>query len=855
MRKIELLAPAGSIESMKAAINAGCDAVYIGGMKFGARAYANNLTDDMLLDAIDYAHVRGKQLYLTVNTLLKQEELEDSLYEYIRKYYEHGLDAVIVQDVGVMRFIHRNFPKLPIHASTQMTLTMAQGAEALKEYGVTRMVTSRELDLKEIKRIRESTTLEIESFVHGALCYCYSGQCFMSSMIGGRSGNRGRCAQPCRMEYRVSEQGKRVSSSEESYILSPKDMCTLANVADLMESGIDSFKIEGRMKRYEYSAGVVESYRREIDRYLELGSSKYREFHKNNPKVLKEEMLRLQDLYNRGGFNQGYYKSHNGKEMMSMHRPNHSGVLVGTVKAKKGIQAEILLTEDVNAQDILEFRNLGEKTYDFTVKDGLGKGHSLTTNVKPGSKIEIGDEVYRTKNEALLSELSEKYYNADHKVFACGSFHAKVGDPMSFTVWADISRDSIATKIETITITEYGDSVMEAKSQPMSEENIREKLMKTKDTPFEFSDLTISLEGNVFLPVSRLNELRRTALLQLEKAMKDAFRRKVSLSPDDLFVSANHSNRLESFAKEEENKVLPVEKQEGHENNQEYKLSEKLESKTKNPFGMIVTIRNKNQLSPVLDCPEVQIVYLDLAELSREEVPTFVARCKEKEKKVYLLLPHIMRTTTYDEYLKNKELWMVDTIDGYVIKNFEELYLLKTELATKKEIRLDYNIYVLNHEAEQFYRELGIYDYTASIELNQTELMKLGCKNFDLLVYGYLPLMVSAQCVRKNTTECKPGNINQPAILEDRMHMKFRVKTNCNYCYNTIYNAKCLSLLSNYAEVLALEPKNLRLDFTFEDENEVREVLQQFVRVYCYEKVGSLPGEEYSKGHFKRGIL
>lgn len=817
MKKVEILAPAGSIESMRAAINVGCDAVYIGGMKFGARAYANNLTEDMLLDAIDYAHVRGKQLYLTVNTLLKEEELEDSLYEYIRKYYEHGLDAVIVQDVGVMRFIHRNFPDLPIHASTQMTLTMAQGADVLKEFGVTRMVISRELDLNEIKRIRETTSLEIESFVHGALCYCYSGQCFMSSMIGGRSGNRGRCAQPCRMEYKVSEQGKRVSSTEESYILSPKDMCTLSNVADLMESGIDSFKIEGRMKRYEYSAGVVEAYRKEIDRYLELGPNKYREFHKNNPKVLKDEMLRLQDLYNRGGFNEGYYQSHNGKEMMSMHRPNHSGVLVGSVKAKKGIQAEILLKEDVNAQDILEFRNSGEKTYDFTVKDGVGKGSILTTNVKPGSKIEIGDEVYRTKNESLLSELSMKYYDADKKVLAYGSFYAKVGEPMNLTVWADISRDSLTNKTEQVTITEYGEIVMEAKNQPMSEENIREKLMKTKDTPFEFDNLTISLEGNVFLPVSKLNELRRTALIQLEEAMASAFRREV------LDLSDNHPKQVDS--------------------------------KTKNQFGLIATIRNKSQLPPVLDCPEVQIVYLDLAELSRAELPNFVARCKEKGKKVFLLLPHIMRASTYDEYLKNKELWMVDTIDGYVIKNFEELYLLRNALETSKEIRLDYNMYVLNHEAVKFYQDLGINNFTASIELNQSELMRLGCRNFDLLVYGYLPLMVSAQCVRKNTTECKPGNLNQPAILEDRMHMKFRVKTNCNYCYNTIYNSKCLSLLSNQSEVLALAPNNLRLDFTFEDENEVAEVLRQFVRVYCYGETGSLPGEDYSKGHFKRGIL
>ena len=822
-KKVELLAPAGSIESMKAAINAGCDAVYIGGAMFGARAYANNLTEDMLLDAIDYAHVRGKQLYLTVNTLLKEEELEESLYPYIKKYYEQGLDAVIVQDVGVMRFLHRHFPDLPIHASTQMTLTMAQGAEIFKNFGVTRMVTSRELSLKEIRRIRQTTDLEIESFVHGALCYSYSGQCFMSSMIGGRSGNRGRCAQPCRMEYKVSEQGKKVSCSEESYVLSPKDMCTLTNVAQLMESGINSFKIEGRMKRYEYSAGVVEAYRKEIDRYLELGAIQYEEFHKKNPKVLKEEMLRLQDLYNRGGFNEGYYESHNGKTMMSMHRPNHSGVLVGTVKSIKGIQAEIKLVEEVNAQDILEFRNQGDKTYDFTVKNGANKGTILTTNVKPGSKIYPGDEVYRTKNEALLSELSKNYYETEKKVTVYGSFYASVGEPMCLTVWAEIARDALSSERETITVTEYGDVVMEAKNQPMTEENIREKLKKTNDTPFQFDRLSIDLAGAVFLPVSKLNELRRTALLHLEQSMAEAFRRE-----------ANHS--FEPSTKEEP-------------------MREETDLSNRETTGMIAVVRQARQLPPILRKEEISIVYLDLAELPRNELTMLVSQCKASNKKVYLLLPHIMRSSTYDEFLKNKALWMVDTIDGYVVKNFEELYLLKYELKTKKEIRLDYNMYVINREAEKFYQEMGIFDYTASIELNQTELMKLGCKNFDLLVYGYLPLMVSAQCVRKNTTECKPGNFTEPAILEDRMHMKFRVKSNCNFCYNTIYNAKCLSLLSNQSEVLALAPKNLRLDFTFENEKEVAMVVDEFVRVYCHGENGSLPGEEYSKGHFKRGIL
>ena len=244
MRKIEILAPAGSFDRMVAAINGGADAVYLGGEMFGARAFASNFHAEELVEAIKYVHLQGKQIFLTVNTLLKNKEVESQLLEYLKIPYEAGIDAVIVQDVGVMNFVHKHFPDLAIHASTQMTLTMAEGADLFKEYGITRLVTSRELDLKEIENIRKNTDLEIESFVHGALCYSYSGQCLMSSMLGGRSGNRGRCAQTCRMQYELKEDGKTISDPESPYLLSPKDICTLDLIPELVESGIDSFKIE-----------------------------------------------------------------------------------------------------------------------------------------------------------------------------------------------------------------------------------------------------------------------------------------------------------------------------------------------------------------------------------------------------------------------------------------------------------------------------------------------------------------------------------------------------------------------------------------------------------------------------------
>ena len=263
-KRAELLAPAGSMESLKAAVHAGADAVYMGGQRFGARAYADNPDQDHLKEAIDYCHLHGRSLYLTVNTLLKEQEMCE-LYDYLAPLYEHGLDAAIVQDMGVLSFVREQFPDLPIHASTQMTVTGADGAEFLKEFGVTRVVTARELSLKEIREIYEKTGMEIESFVHGALCYCYSGQCLFSSLIGGRSGNRGRCAQPCRLPYELYQKEQAVRNAEGMYLLSPKDMCALELLPEILKSGVYSLKIEGRMKKPEYTAGVVRIYRKYLD--------------------------------------------------------------------------------------------------------------------------------------------------------------------------------------------------------------------------------------------------------------------------------------------------------------------------------------------------------------------------------------------------------------------------------------------------------------------------------------------------------------------------------------------------------------------------------------------------------------
>lgn len=320
----ELLAPAGSFESLRAAVNAGADAVYMGGSRFGARAYAENADEKGMCEAIRFAHLHGCDLYLTVNTLLKDSEMEE-LGSYLKPYYESGLDAVIVQDMGVFSYIREKFPDLDIHASTQMTVLGAEGAAFLKKQGATRVVTARELSLGEIRRIHETVDIEIESFVHGALCYCYSGQCLFSSMLGSRSGNRGRCAQPCRLPYQLKDRGRVLNSPKESYLLSPRDMCTIELLPEILEAGVCSLKIEGRMKRPEYTAGVVRVYRKYLDQILERGSDGYR--------VDPADYQELRALYNRGGFSRGYYQVHNGRELMSLTRPSHF-----EEKGKKAIQ-------------------------------------------------------------------------------------------------------------------------------------------------------------------------------------------------------------------------------------------------------------------------------------------------------------------------------------------------------------------------------------------------------------------------------------------------------------------------------------------------------------------------------------
>lgn len=832
-RKVEILAPAGSMDSLRAAIGAGADAVYMGGSRFGARAFADNPDREGMLAAIDYAHIHGRKLYMTVNTLLREDEMGEELRNYLKPYYEEGLDAVIVQDAGVIEFVSDEFPGLPIHASTQMSLTMAEGARCFENTPVTRLVNARELGLCELRRLRENTALEIESFVHGALCYCYSGQCLMSSMIGGRSGNRGRCAQPCRMEYQtIPEQ-----ETNGSYLLSPKDICTLDMVPELVEAGIDSFKIEGRMKRYEYAAGVAAAYRTEVDRYLELGRERYEAFHREHPEVLRQAMQELQDLYNRGGFSGGYYHCHNGRSMMSMIRPNHSGVYVGDVAEVKKNRAVIRNKERLKAQDILEIRrksaNSEKVVYEFTLGQDYDANGKLETNFTPGRKVCAGDPVYRTRNQQLLSEISSRYYDTEPQIGIDGVFTAKVGEPAELTLYLN------RAQTEQLTVTVRGDITQAALKQPVSGDKIRAQLMKTGDTFFVFHKLDICLKGEVFIPVSRLNELRRQAIKELEAEIVRTKKRGYRNEPKKA-AFCDEGNM--------DNKLI-----ENREATGDFPRDTVSQSFTQT--GISASVLSEDQLCAVFADGRVTRVYYDISVLPAEKIAEHAAAAKAKRVEFFIRMPAVCRAATYDWLNSRRELLLDENVAGFLIQNYEELYLVAHEWAQHlngRMIQADGKLYTMNRMAKQWFTKQGVSRFTASYEENRTQLQKLGVQDMELIVYGRIPLMVSAQCVRRNKADClleKAEGRDAGAVpvmyIRDRKQKVLPVQQCCRFCYNIIYSAQCLNLTDCKEELRELSPCMLRYDFTFESGQQAAQILKGNM---------DLMHEEWTHGHFHRGV-
>lgn len=727
-KRVELLAPAGSYESMTAAFMAGADAVYIGGSRFGARAYADNPDEELLLQAIDYAHLHGRRLYMTVNTLVKEDEL-GQLDEFLAPYYERGVDAVIVQDMGVFMYIRDHFPSLPIHVSTQMTITGAYGAKLLRALGADRVVTARELSIREIRQIREETDIEIECFVHGALCYCYSGQCLFSSLVGGRSGNRGRCAQPCRLPYDVRKDGRQLTKGDSRYVLSLKDLCTLDLLPDMLEAGVCSLKIEGRMKSPRYTAGCVSIYRKYVDLYMEKGREGYR--------VEEHDKRILLDLFDRGGFTDGYSHQHNGNDMVALKE-------------------------------------------------------------KP---------VFREGNQTLFDYLDKTYVQAKKQEEIDGVIGLEIGKPALLELC-----------MGDIRVTVRGDEPQIAMNQPMTKEKVEKQICKTGSSPFVFRKLETHLKGDLFLSLQALNELRRSGIVTLEKAVLEQYHRQL---PDT----------------EEPDEVIS-------------------ETAAVNPAGswedlmLVVSIEDPRSLPPVLKEEDVSQIYLDATGFPAESWNSQVRSCHEAGKKCLLVLPHIFRTEARDYFLTHIDELRQAGFDGAVIRSLEETGFLK-EQGIELSLVFDYSLYSMNHIAARTMKQLGAERLTLPVELNSRELGKLS-KGEELIVYGHIPMMVTAQCIQKTMEGCRKTPVLMR--LRDRMGKEFPVKNHCRFCYNTIYNSGPVSLLGQEEIVKKLAPSSVRLQFTIESPEETADTIRTFAAAFLRGQAFAVQPKDFTRGHFKRGI-
>ncbi len=832
----EVLAPAGTYECFRAAINAGADAVYLGGSMFGARAFAGNFEEAELIKAIRTAHLYGRKVYLTVNTLLRNDELE-KLVQYVKPYYEEGLDAVIVQDYGVFAVLREAFPGLDLHASTQMTITGKYGAQLLKDMGAARVVPARELSAKEIRDIYDNVDVEIESFVHGALCYCYSGQCLLSSMIGGRSGNRGRCAQPCRLTYSAN-------GISEKYLLSPKDMCTIEAVPDILDAGVYSLKIEGRMKSPEYVAGVSYAYRKYVDMYLEKGRDGYR--------VEEQDIRQLMDLYNRGGFCKGYYYAQNDKSMMTFDRPNHQGIVIGNIK-----NGELILSQEVNPGDVLEFPDGSEYTTPTGKKSGrLALPKGVLKNPKNGAAV------YRTRNNELLGQLRAGYIDNDIKIPVRMEIFLKSGE-RAFLKLLSGDKELVV----------YGDVLEPSDKRPAVREDVVKQLKKLGGTAFSSDEGSIvtDIQGSPFVPVRLLNDLRRNALEELESMLLSGYERnheymkvQASMTAGVLEADAAQENvGIQEIADAQENAGIQENTAAQCNAACEAGLTERRDY-SEGQHDITVQVMNKEQLEAVLRTAHnnVSRIYIstelsgiDGAIMMKGMVDEYNAGISANNRKieVYMAMPYIFRDRAVMLFERKLEDVKAAGFDGMLIRSPEELgYIRKKGLYELYAGRVvaDYDMYTYNKAAFDEYIRLGIHDFTLSEELNAGQLRGL-CRSvqdrniyLEKLVYGYLPLMVTAGCTLKYTSKDKPCGRPGVYYLTDRKGKQLAALNSCSYCYNLIYNSVPEYLLDKPDEIRNMGVEALRLSFSIEGADEVENIM----------KMNANSVKAYTRGHYNRGV-
>ena len=759
MNKVEILAPAGSMESLFAAINKGADAVYLGGNKFSARAYASNFDNDSMIKAVDYAHSYGVKIYVTLNTILKESEIEEAV-RYAGFLYEIGVDALIIQDLGLFKRIKEEYEEFELHASTQMTIHNGEGAIFFKEKGFHRIVLSRELSLEEIEYISKDLNIETEIFVHGALCVSYSGQCLMSSMIGGRSGNRGRCAQPCRMEYKIK--GKN-TEEKKAYILSPKDTCTIENIDDVLKTGTYSLKIEGRMKKPQYVAGVVDNYKKAIDNALYN-----KEFNVNKGK--KE----LMQLFNRGGFSTGYFYENLGSDLITFDNPKNAGVYLGKVDAN----GEITLKEDISLGDGFRYKDKGFNINKITLDNKEIK------EAKSGMKVKVypnhyknGEHLYKSSDKKLFESLEDSLKPYNKKISLKAEVIFKVDENLKIKI-----------KYQNKEYEFLGDIVQRAEKKPLDKERIIEALVKSGETPFKIEKVNFIEFEEGFIRVSDLNNLRREALESIQKSITKSFRRRrpIKEEKEKVKVSKNSSiNILYQCTTKEQLDIL---------------VKENIKDISVDIFS-----REKDgiKISDVKTLFEKGInVYLKVPNIIKSEYPQ-VKKLIEKVK------PYLKGLVTVNLGIINeyqKELIVIGDYKLNIINSSAlEFYQKEIDIPTLS-------------------LELNRKEIKAMLKGNKGNVQGILYGKTELMISEYCPIgsTFGEKCSGK---ECNLACTRDQFTLTDRVNEKFRVMTDI-FCRSYILNSQAINMIEEKEDLMELGVNSFRVEFRDESKDEVSKVIK-----------------------------
>ncbi|WP_270567863.1 U32 family peptidase [Clostridium beijerinckii] len=767
MNKIELLAPAGSMESLIAAINNGADAIYLGGNKFSARAYASNFDNETMMKAVDYAHSYNVKVYVTINTILKQSELKEAL-KYAGYLYEIGVDAIIIQDLGLVKLIRDVYPDFELHASTQMTIHNAEGALYFREKGMQRIVLSRELTVDEIKYISKDLGIETEIFVHGALCVCYSGQCLMSSMIGGRSGNRGRCAQPCRMQYTLKGENY---GERKAYLLSPKDTCFIDDMDAIIKSGTSSLKVEGRMKKPEYVAGVTRNYRKAIDKVLV-----------NTKFDLQRGRQELAQLFNREGFAKAYLYKNVGKDMMSYNYPKNTGVYIGQVSNS----GEVKLEASVSLGDGIRFNDDG-----FTLSKILNNNNEVkeafkgeTVKLFPTGGYKKGYKLYKMSDKKLYDELNDDLKPYKRKINLTGEIEFKVNAPLC-----------IKAKYNKKEYRVYGEMVEEATNKPLTRERVEEALRKSGEIPYKFDKIFFDIFDDGFIRISSINNLRRELFEKILKEEVSSYRRKRTegtIKELNAKCQENLGYIYSCITKDQLKALL--------EDNKAQNIALDIF------FSRQKHALNKNDLKNLYETSKDKNIYLKVPSIIKQEFNSIVKIIDE-------LKPYIKGIITSNagiiKIYKDKLFIIGDYKLNIFNKEAAEFYAQDVDIPF---LSLELNRKEIKELMKNTNCNMGINIY------GKTELM----------ISEYCP-MGSTFGNKSSKKECSGVCMKDNFKLIDRMNESFTVLGD-NSCRSYILNSIATNLVDEMEELKSFNISNFRVDFKDESYDEVKDVLNQIAR-------------------------